>query len=86
MTTFQNTFPTDFLVLTIKVIILVEILTKTIVINEILVYWPLFLCAMIGGLFGNYLNIKIFNSRILALVTSILVIFVAIRMASRILF
>ncbi len=61
-------------------------LTKTIVINEILVYWPLFLCAMIGGLFGNYLNIKIFNSRILALVTSILVIFVAIRMASRILF
>ena len=40
--------------------------------------------ALIGGLLGNYLNLKIFSSRILALVTSMLVIFVAMRMGYRI--
>ena len=42
------------------------------------------LSVMIGGLFGNYLNLKIFTNRVLALVTSLLVIFVAIRMGMRI--
>jgi uncharacterized membrane protein YfcA len=54
--------------------------TKSSTINGIFDYWPLFLLVLLGGLLGNYLNLKIFPSRILALVTSALVIFVAIRM------
>ena len=54
--------------------------TKASVINEVYSYWPLFLFVLLGGLLGNYLNLKIFPARILALVTSALVIFVAIRM------
>tara|TARA_B100000700_G_scaffold95976_1_gene107999 strand:- start:3020 stop:3763 length:744 start_codon:yes stop_codon:yes gene_type:complete len=56
-------------------------LTKEIVLNEIKFYWPLFLSVLIGGLFGNYLNLKIFSNRFLAVITSLLVIFVAFRMA-----
>ncbi len=59
-------------------------LTKKNVLNEIIFYWPLFLAVLIGGLIGNYLNIKIFSNRILALITSLLVIFVAFRMALKI--
>ena len=59
-------------------------LTKENVFNEIIYYWPLFLAVLIGGLFGNYLNLKILSNRILALITSFLVIFVAIRMAFKI--
>ena len=59
-------------------------LTKKTVFDEILIYWPLFFAVLIGGLLGNYLNLKIFSSRILALVTSMLVIFVAMRMGYRI--
>ncbi len=59
-------------------------LTKENILNEIILYWPLFLTVMIGGLFGNYLNLKIFSNRVLALITSLLVIFVAIRMAFKI--
>ena len=54
--------------------------TKTSVINEVYSYWPLFLFVLLGGLLGNYLNLKIFPTRILALVTSALVIFVATQM------
>ena len=54
--------------------------TKTSTINEIYSYWPLFLLVLLGGQLGNYLNLKIFPARILTLVTSVLVIFVAIRM------
>jgi uncharacterized membrane protein YfcA len=54
--------------------------TKASTINGIFDYWPLFLFVLLGGLLGNYLNLKIFPARILALVTSVLVIFVAIRM------
>ena len=61
-------------------------LTKEIVFNEIIIYWPLFVTVMIGGFFGNYLNIKILSSRMLAIVTSLLVIFVACRMGLRIFF
>ncbi len=60
-------------------------LTKEIVLNEVMLYWPLFLTVLIGGLFGNFLNLKIFSSRVLVLTTSLLVIFVAARMAFKIL-
>ncbi len=60
--------------------------TKSAVINDVVLYWPLFLSVLIGGLFGNYLNLKIFNSRTLALVTSFLVIFVSVRMGLKIFF
>ncbi len=60
-------------------------LTKQMVLNEILNYAPLFISVLIGGLIGNYLNLKIFSSRLLAIITSLLVIFVAARMAFRIL-
>ena len=54
--------------------------TKSSTINGVYDYWPLFLFVLIGGQLGNYLNLKIFPARMLALVTSALVIFVAIRM------
>ena len=60
-------------------------LTKEIVLKEIFSYWPLFLCVLFGGLFGNFLNLKIFSNRTLALITSLLVIFVAVRMGFKIL-
>ena len=60
-------------------------LTKDVVYNEILDYWPLFVAVLIGGQIGNMLNLKFFSSKILALITSILVIFVAIRMGLRLL-
>ena len=59
-------------------------LSKENVLNEIFIYWPLFSAVLIGGLFGNFLNLKIFSNRVLALLTSLLVIFVAIRMALKI--
>ena len=55
-------------------------LTKDIVLTEILNYWFLFWVVFIGGQIGNYLNLKIFPARILALITAVLVIFVASRM------
>ena len=54
--------------------------TKASTINGIFDYWPLFFLVLLGGQLGNFLNLKIFPTRILALVTSALVIFVAIRM------
>ena len=48
-------------------------------------YWYLLVVVLIGGLIGNYLNLKIFSSRILALITAILVIFVACRIGFKIL-
>ncbi len=59
-------------------------LTKENVINELISYLPLFLAVFIGGLIGNYLNLKIFSNRTLALITSILVILVAFRMGYKI--
>jgi len=59
-------------------------LSKENIINEILLYWPLFFAVLVGGLFGNFLNLKIFSNRILALITSLLVIFVAVRMGLKI--
>ena len=56
-------------------------LTKNAVLTEIQNYWFLLLAVLIGGLVGNFLNLKIFPTRILALITSGLVLFVAVRMA-----
>ena len=55
-------------------------LTKNIVLSDISNYWYLFLIVIIGGHIGNFLNLKVFPTRLLALVTSGLVLFVAIRM------
>ena len=61
-------------------------LTKNIVLSDISNYWYLFLMVIIGGHIGNYLNLKIFPTRLLALITSGLVLFVAIRMGVKLFF
>ena len=58
-------------------------LTKDLVLNEILNYWFLIIIVLIGGQIGNFLNLKILPTRILALITASLVIFVSIRMGTR---
>ena len=55
-------------------------LTKNDVLIEIQNYWYLLIAVLIGGQIGNFLNLKIFPVRILALVTASLVLLVAIRM------
>ena len=55
-------------------------LTKDQILDQVITYWPLFLSVLIGGQIGSLLNIKFLSSKILALLTSFLVIFVAIRM------
>jgi hypothetical protein len=59
-------------------------LTKNLVLAEILNYWYFFLVVFIGGQIGNLLNLKVFPTRVLAIITAILVIFVAIRMGLKI--
>ena len=60
-------------------------LTKDIVFDEFLNFWPLFLAVLIGGQIGNFLNIKFLSNKTLALITSLLVMFVAVRIGFRIL-
>ena len=60
-------------------------LTKDIVLNQFLNFWPLFLVVFMGGQIGNFLNIKFLSNKTLALITSLLVIFVAIRMGLKLL-
>ena len=55
-------------------------LTKNQNLIEVKDYFYLLLAVFIGGQIGNFLNLKLFSTKILALITSILVIFVAIRM------
>ena len=59
-------------------------LTKNAVFNEVINYWYLLLIVLVGGQIGNFLNLKILPTRILALITAILVIFVATRMGFKI--
>ena len=59
-------------------------LTKDNILIELTNYLPLFICVFAGGLLGNYLNLKIFTSRMLAITTSLLVIFVSIRMGIKV--
>ena len=58
-------------------------LTKDQVLDQVITYWPLFLSVLIGGQIGSLLNIKFLSNKILALLTSFLVIFVAIRMGTK---
>ena len=55
-------------------------ITKDINLHEITNYLYLLIAVFVGGQIGNFLNIKIIPTRILALITSLLVIFVATRM------
>ena len=55
-------------------------LTKNDILIEVSNYWYLILAVIIGGQIGNILNLKVFPARVLALVTSCLVLFVAARM------
>ena len=59
-------------------------LTKNDVLTEMLNYWYLLVAVLIGGQVGNFLNLKIFPTRILAMLTAFLVIFVTVRMGFRI--
>jgi len=61
-------------------------LTKNAILAEIPNYWFLLVAVLAGGQIGNFLNLKIFSTRILALITALLVIFVAIRMGFKIFF
>ena len=61
-------------------------LTKNVVFNDLSNYWYLFLAVIIGGQIGNFLNLKIFPTRLLALVTSLLVLFVSVRMGIKLFF
>ena len=54
-------------------------LTKDQILDQVIIYWPLFLSVLVGGQIGSVLNIKFLPNKILALLTSFLVIFVAIR-------
>ena len=60
-------------------------ITKSSVLFEISNYWYLLIAVFIGGQLGNFLNLKIFPTRTLAMVTAILVIFVAVRLGFKIL-
>ena len=55
-------------------------LTKNEVLDQIKDYWYLLIAALIGGQIGNFLNLKIFSTRVMALITALLVLFVAVRM------
>jgi len=61
-------------------------LTKNIVLSDISSYWYLFMIVIIGGHIGNFLNLKMFPTRLLALVTSCLVLFISIRMGIKLFF
>ena len=58
-------------------------LTKNTVLTEIQNYWYLLAAVLIGGQVGNFLNLKIFPTRLLALLTGALVLLVAFRMGIR---
>ena len=58
-------------------------LTKNDVLVEVQNYWYLLVAVLIGGQIGNFLNLKIFSTRILALVTALLVLFVTVRIGLR---
>ena len=58
-------------------------LTKNNVLTELQNYWYLLAAVLIGGQIGNFLNLKIFPSRILALITAFLVILVSLRIGAR---
>jgi len=60
-------------------------LTKEIVLNEFLNYWPFFVAVLAGGQIGNFLNIKFLSNKTLTILTSLLVIIVAVRIGFKLL-
>jgi uncharacterized membrane protein YfcA len=58
-------------------------ISKNFVLEELKNYSYLLFAVLIGGQIGNFLNLKIFSTRSLALVTGLLVFFVAVRMSFR---
>ena len=58
-------------------------LSKNTVLSEIQNYWYLLVAVLIGGQIGNFLNLKILPTRVMALITAFLVLFVAFRMGFR---
>lgn len=60
-------------------------ITKQNVIGEIIAYWYLFLVVFIGGQLGNFLNLKFLSNKLLTIITSGLVIFIAIRIGFKVL-
>ena len=58
-------------------------LSKNNVLTEMPNYWYLLAAVFLGGQVGNFLNLKIFPTRILALMTAFLVLFIAVRMGMR---
>jgi uncharacterized membrane protein YfcA len=54
-------------------------LTKNLNFSDMYGYFYLLIAVLIGGQIGNYLNLKILPTRVLALITSALVLFVALR-------
>ena len=58
-------------------------LTKNTVLLDLQNYWFLLLAVFVGGQVGNVLNLKIFPTKFLALVTALLVLFVSARMGFR---
>jgi len=59
-------------------------ITKNSVLVEVHNYWYLLIIVLVGGQVGNFLNLKIFPSKILALITAALVIFVSVRIGFKI--
>ena len=59
--------------------------TKQNILNDIFDYWILFLVVLLGGQIGNFLNLKFLSNKLLTIITSGLIIFVAIRIGSKIL-
>ncbi len=61
-------------------------LTKNEVLDQIIDYWYLLIAVLVGGQIGNFLNLKIFPTRVMALITAILVLFVATRMGIKLIY
>ena len=58
-------------------------LTKNKVLFELSNYWYLLILVFLGGQIGNFLNLKIFPTKFLALITALLVLFVAFKTGFR---
>ena len=71
---------TSLFILTNTISGIIVKLTKNSILTEVQDYFYLLIAVLIGGQIGNYLNLKIFTSKLLALVTASLVLFVAIRL------
>jgi len=61
-------------------------LTKENIIDELIIYWPLFFSVLIGGFVGNHLNLKVFSNKTLTIMTSVLVMLVSIRIGIKLFF